>query len=83
MKRSRFMDEQFIGILREGEAAAKTAGLCRKRSYNPTCRKQVIRIFSNRPKRSTTDRSQTLTHVSAAGSFARFDAEPIMQTFKT
>ena len=45
MKRSRFMEEQFIGILREGEAGAKTAGLCRKRSYNPTCGKQVIRIF--------------------------------------
>ena len=83
MKQLRFMEQQIIGILREGEAGAKTAGLCRRRSYNLTCRKQVIRIFSNRPKRSTTDRSQTLTHVSAAGSFARFDAESTMQTFKT
>lgn len=30
MKRSRFTDEQIIGILREQEAGAKTAELCRK-----------------------------------------------------
>ena len=57
MKRSRFMEQQFIGILREGEAAAKTAGLCRKRSYNLTCRKQVIRIFQQ-PAEEINDRPQ-------------------------
>lgn len=30
MKRSRYTDEQIIGILREHEAGAKTAELCRK-----------------------------------------------------
>lgn len=30
MKRSKFTEEQIIGILREQEAGAKTAELCRK-----------------------------------------------------
>jgi len=30
MKRSRFSEEQIIGILKEGEAGAKTAEICRK-----------------------------------------------------
>jgi putative transposase len=30
MKRSRFTDEQIIGILKEQEAGAKTADICRK-----------------------------------------------------
>jgi putative transposase len=30
MKRSRFSEEQIIGILKEGEAGAKTGEICRK-----------------------------------------------------
>jgi putative transposase len=34
MKRSRFTEEQIIGILGEGEAGAKTADLCRKHAIS-------------------------------------------------
>ncbi len=36
MKRSRFSEEQIIGILRVQEAGAKTADVCRKHGISPT-----------------------------------------------
>jgi putative transposase len=36
MKRSRFTDEQIIGILREQEAGGKTADVCRKHGISQT-----------------------------------------------
>ena len=35
MKRSRFSEEQIIGILREQEAGAATADVCRKHGISP------------------------------------------------
>ena len=35
MKRSRFSEEQIIGILREQEAGMKTAEVCRKHGISP------------------------------------------------
>ena len=36
MKRNRFTDDQIIGILKEHEAGAKTADLCRKHGISET-----------------------------------------------
>lgn len=35
MKRSRFTEEQIIGILKEQEAGQKTADVCRRHGVNP------------------------------------------------
>ncbi len=36
MKRSRFSEEQIIGILRENDAGATVADLCRRHGMSPT-----------------------------------------------
>jgi len=35
LKKSRFTEQQIVGILKEGEAGAKTADLCRKHGVSP------------------------------------------------
>jgi hypothetical protein len=37
MKKSRYSEEQIIGILKEHEAGMKTAELCRKHNISVTC----------------------------------------------
>jgi putative transposase len=49
MKRSRFSDEQIIGVLKEHEAGAATADLCRRLGINGAtfykCNETCVRMI--------------------------------------
>ena len=44
MKRSRFTEEQIIGILREQQAGAKTADLCRKHGIGDATFYNILQV---------------------------------------
>lgn len=55
MKRSRFTDEQIIGVLKEREAGTKVADLCRGRGMSEAKRLHPLKDENAKPKRRVPD----------------------------
>jgi len=49
MKRSKFSEEQIIGVLKEHEVGAKTADLCRKHGISEGVVSRIFRTFGRWP----------------------------------